>query len=76
MFITYVITHELSNLNMQNPSCIDLLLTNNSCAFQQTTSVCSGLSECHKLVLTALKTSIPKVIQDKLLTETIKSLIL
>ena len=45
---------------MQNPSCIDLLLTNNSCAFQQTTTVCSGLSDCHKLVLTVLKTSIPK----------------
>ena len=45
---------------MQNPSCIDLLLTNNSCAFQQTTTVCSGLSDCHKLALTVFKTSIPK----------------
>ena len=44
---------------MQNPSCIDLLLTNNSCAFQQTTTVCFGLSDCHKLVWTVLKTSIP-----------------
>ena len=60
--------HELSNLvkektcfnKMQNPSCIYLLLTNNSCAFQQTTTVCSGLSDCHKLVLTVLKTSIHK----------------
>ena len=34
---------------MQNPSCIDLLLPNNSCAFQQTTTVCSCLSNCHKL---------------------------
>ena len=30
------------------------------CFFQQTTTVCSGLSDCHKLVLTVLKTSIPK----------------
>ena len=60
--------HELSNLvkektcfkNIQNPSCIDLLLTNNSYAFQHTTTVCSGLSDSHKLVLTVLKTSIPK----------------
>ena len=60
--------HELSNLvkektcfkNIQNPSCIDLLLTNNSYPFQQTTTVCSGLSDSHKLVLTVLKTSIPK----------------
>ena len=45
---------------MQNPSCIDLLLTNNSYAFHHTTTVCSGLSDCHKLVLTVLKTSISK----------------
>ena len=65
---SFLYEHELSNLvkektcfkNMQNPSCIDLLLTNNSYAFQQTTTVCSGLSDCHKLVLTVLKTSIPK----------------
>ena len=46
--------------NMQNPSCIDLLLSSNSCTFQQTTTVCSGFSDCHKLILTILKTSIPK----------------
>ena len=65
---SFLYEHELSNLvkektwfkNMQNPSCIDLLLTNNSYAFQQTTTVCSGLSDCHKLVLTVLKTSIPR----------------
>ena len=45
---------------MENPSCTDLLLTKNSYAFQQTTTVCSGLSDCHKLVSTALKTNIPK----------------
>ena len=60
--------HELINLvkektcfkNMQNPSFIDLLLTNNSYPFKQTTTVCPGLSDCHKLVLTVLKTSILK----------------
>ena len=45
---------------MQNPSCIDILLTNNICTFQQTTTACSGLSDCHKLVLTVSKTGIPK----------------
>ena len=80
--------HELSNVvnektcfkNMQNPSCIDLLLTNNSCAFQQTTTVCSGLSHCHKLVfntvLTVLKTSIPKGNPRQSMKETTKSSIL
>ena len=45
---------------MQNPSCIDLLLTNNVYVFQQTTTICTGLSDCHKLVLTALKTAVPR----------------
>ena len=45
---------------MQNPSCVDLSLTNNSYAFQLTTTVCSGLLDYHELVLTVLKTSIPK----------------
>ena len=65
---SFLYEFELSNLlkektcfkNMQNPSCIDILITNNSCAFQQTTTDCVGLSDGHKLVLTALKTSIPK----------------
>ena len=45
---------------MQNPSCIDLLLTNNVYAFQQTTAICTGLSDCHKLVLTVLKTTVTR----------------
>ena len=45
---------------MQNPSCIDLLLTNNVYAFQQTSAICTGLSDCHKLVLTVLKTTVPR----------------
>ena len=60
--------HELCNLVkektcfkiMQNPSCIDLLLTNNVYAFQQATAICTGLSGCHKLVLTVLKTTVPR----------------
>ena len=64
---SFLYEHELRNLikektcfkNMQNPSCIDLLLTHNSYVFQQTTTICSGLSDCHKLVLTVLKASIP-----------------
>ena len=36
---------------MQNPTCD---------AFQQTTTVCFGLLDCHKLVLAVLKTSIPE----------------
>ena len=65
---SFLYEHELSNLvkettcfkNMQNLSCIDLLLTKNSSGFEQTATICSGLLDCHKLVLTALKTSIPR----------------
>ena len=65
---SFLYEHELSNLvkektcfkNMQNASCMDLLLTSNSYAFQQTTTVCSGLSDCYELVLTILTVSIPK----------------
>ena len=57
-------------------SCIDLILTNNAMAFQNTTTVFTDLSDFHKLVLTVLKTSITKSKPQKLLTETIKILIL
>ena len=57
---SFLYMYELCNLvkektcfkNMKNPSCVDLFLTNNVYAFQQTTASCTGLSECHKLVLT------------------------
>ena len=60
--------HKLCNLvkektcfkNMQNLSCIDLLLTNNVYAFQQITGIYTGLSDCRKLVLTVLKTAVPR----------------
>ena len=65
----FLYMHELCNLvkekicfkNIGNPSCIDVLLTNNVYAFQQTKiTICTGLSDCHKLVLTVLKTTVPR----------------
>ena len=61
--------HELCNLvkektcfkNMQNPSSIDLLLTNNVYAFQQTITISTGLSDCRKLVLAVLKTTVSRI---------------
>ena len=52
---SFLYMHEPCNLvkeetcfkNMQNPSCIDLLLTNNVYAFQQTVTICTGLSNYH-----------------------------
>ena len=46
--------------NLQNPSCIDLFLTNSSKSFQNTTTVSTGLSDFHKMIVTVLKTTFPK----------------
>ena len=45
---------------VENPSCIDLILTNNAMAFWNTTTIFTDSSDFHKLVLTVLKTSITK----------------
>ena len=64
----FLYQHDLKNLvkdrtcfkNANNPSTIDLFLTNNSLAFQNTTAAFTGLSDCHKLLLTVLKTTSSK----------------
>ena len=42
------------------PKCIDLVLTNRNRSVQKTTTVESGLSDFHKMVVTVLKTTFPK----------------
>ena len=46
--------------SIKNPSCIDLILTNRANSFQNSSSVETGLSDFHHLVLTVLKTSYKK----------------
>ena len=46
--------------NIQNPSCIDLFLTNSYRSFQDTTTVTTGLSDFHKMAVTVMKTTFPK----------------
>ena len=46
--------------NIENPSCIDLLITNCNRSFQNTTCVATGLSDFHNMVITVLKTTFPK----------------
>ena len=41
--------------NPNNPSCIDLFLTNRSRYFQNTSTIETGISDFHKLVVTVLK---------------------
>ena len=44
-----------------NPSCIDLFVTNSPKSFQNTITFSSGLSDFHKMILTILKSTFPKV---------------
>ena len=38
--------------SIDNPSCIDLFLTNSFQSFQKTTTVSTGLSDFHKMIVT------------------------
>ena len=61
-------TYDLKNLireatcykNPDNPSCIDLMLTNHPRSFQHSRTVETGLSDFHKLTLTVLKMHVKK----------------
>ena len=44
-----------------NPSCIDLFVTNSPKSFQNAIPFSSGLSDFHKMILTILKSTFPKV---------------
>ena len=46
--------------NMENPSCIDLFLTNSPKSFQNTTALLNGLSDFHKMSITVLKIKFEK----------------
>ena len=41
--------------NSNNPSCIDLFLTNRQQCFQQACAIETGMSDFHKMVLTIMK---------------------
>ena len=46
--------------NANNPSCIDLILTNKPSFFQNTSVLETGISDFHKLTLTIMKSSFVK----------------
>ena len=46
--------------NPENPSCIDLFLTNSCRSFQNTTTITTGLSDFHKMTVTVLKNNVCK----------------
>ena len=47
--------------NPENPSCIDLFLTNSPNNFQNSSVVETGLSDFHRMVVTVMKTSFQKL---------------
>ena len=72
---SFLYEHDLENLvkentcfmSVENPSCIDLMLTNSNMSFQNTTTVFSGLSDFHKLELTVLKINFTKNIPKEII---------
>ena len=47
--------------NPENPSSIDMFVTNSQGSFQKTTAISTGLSDFHKMIVTVMKTTYPKV---------------
>ena len=46
--------------NVMNPTSIDVFLTNCASCFQNTNSLCTGISDFHNLIVTVFKVAIPK----------------
>ena len=67
--IRFCETYKLRNLvkhptcfkNLENPSCIDLLLTNKPLSFQTTTVIETELSDFHKVIVPVMKMHFPKM---------------
>ena len=56
-----LVKHPTCFKNPENPSCIDLLLTNKPLSFQTTTMIETGLSDFHKMVVAVMKIHFPKM---------------
>ena len=65
----FLSNHDFKNLvkektcykSPKNPTCIELFLTNSTGSFQNTTTVATGLSDFHEMILTVLKTTMQRV---------------
>ena len=47
--------------NPENPSCINLILTNSPHSFQCSSAIETGLSDFHKMIVTVLKTTFQRI---------------
>ena len=50
-----LITDPICFKSINNPSCIDVMLTNRSSCFENSTVIETGLSDCHKMTITVMK---------------------
>ena len=61
-----IVKEETCFKSIENPSCIDLFLTNKPNLFCNTSTINTGLSDCHKMVVTVLRKTFqraqPKVV--------------
>ena len=59
-YLTDIIKQHTFFKNPSKPSCIDLFLTDNANCFQKSSVFETGLSDFHKLIVTVMKSHIPK----------------
>ena len=55
-----LITQPTCYKNLNNPSCIDVMITNHNKCFQHSTTLETGLSDFHKMTITMMKLYFPK----------------
>ena len=55
--LSSLIKEPICHKNPQNPSCIDLILTNSPYSFQNSCAIETGLSDFHKMAVTVMKTT-------------------
>ena len=59
--------------SVENPSCVDLFLTNCVKSFQNTKVISTGISDCHKMIVTVLKTTFKKAKPKEILYRSYKN---
>ena len=59
--------------SVDNPSCVDLFLTNCSRAFQNTIAISTGISDVHKMIITVLKTTFKKAKPKEIIYRTFRN---
>ena len=59
--------------SIENPSCVDLFLTNCVRCFQNTKAITTGISDCHKMIITVLKMTFKKAKPREILYRSYKN---